>query len=188
MEKGVSKRGQFNQTGSPLTEPFQRMNRNGQFQIGFGMIFSIIIIIAIVGVAIYVITFFLGLSKCSDVGFFYSDLGGEIDKAWKSPSYRDVYSASVPKGIEYVCFGTLNSEADGLKAEEIQEEIDFSIYSSETANVFMYPPSKACDGDLANKKLEHVQIEGFFCIENDGDIKIRLEKEIKDALVRLARA
>jgi len=142
---------------------------------------------AIIGVAIYVITFFLGLSKCSEVGFFYNNLEEEINKAWKSSSYRDVFSSSLPGNIEYVCFGLLDAEAENFKSEEIQQEIDFSIYSSETANVYMYPPSKACDGDLASKRLEHIDIQGFWCVENKEKIEVRFEKGVKDSLVNLTR-
>ena len=65
------------------------MEKRGQIQISFGMIFSIIIIIAIVAVSIYVITIFLDFNKCGKVVLFYEDLEEEIQKAWESPSYRN---------------------------------------------------------------------------------------------------
>ena len=60
------------------------MNKRGQIDISFGMIFSIILIIAVVGVAFYVINNFIELKKCTEIGLFYDDLKKYIDEAWQS--------------------------------------------------------------------------------------------------------
>src|SRR3989344_4093147 len=141
-----------------------KKEKKGQLEISFSMIFSIIVIIAIIGVAIYVIMFFLGVDKCGETGFFYSDLQNEINEAWRSQSYKDNFEVKLPSNIKYICFGALNIDAKDSKSEEIQREIDFSIYASDTANLFLFPSGEACDGDLANNKIENVEIDGFYCL------------------------
>ena len=54
------------------------MKKRGQLQISFGMIFSIILIIAFVALAVYVIMIFLDTGKCANTGLFKNDLQQEI--------------------------------------------------------------------------------------------------------------
>lgn len=160
------------------------MTKRGQIRLSFGVIFSIIIIIAIVGVSFYAISFFLSLSKCNDIGFFYRNLETEIDKAWKSNSYRDTYMGKVPSEVESVCFGDLRSTA----ARDYPEEYELlRRYRVSDFNVFMYPYQEACSGgNLGVYELEHIDIEEFFCVETqEGSISVRLEKESSDALVNV---
>ena len=49
----------------------------GQIQLSFGMIFSIIIIIATIAVAFYVISTFMDTSRCIDVENFYTRVEGQ---------------------------------------------------------------------------------------------------------------
>ena len=81
------------------------MDKKGQIDISFGMIFSIIIIIATVAIGFYVITYFLNLSSCTKVGLFWNSLNEEVDKAWNSDIAQTVYTKDVPSGITHVCFG-----------------------------------------------------------------------------------
>ena len=54
------------------------MRKRGQFQIAFGMIFSIILIVAFIVVAIIAINTFLGVSCSIETGSFINDLDNEI--------------------------------------------------------------------------------------------------------------
>ena len=58
--------------------------KNAQVKISFGMIVSIILIIAFISIAFYVIGKFLGLQKQIQTGQFLDDLQFDIDKIWKS--------------------------------------------------------------------------------------------------------
>ncbi len=155
------------------------MSKRGQFSISFSMIFSIIIIIAIVGVAFYVISGFLSTSKCAEVGLFYDDLKNYIEKAWQSTIHQDTFSSALPSGIESVCFGNI------AQASQEYNEIKKAFINS-NGNVFLYPPQKACDSSLSAIKLEHVQINNFFCknVENNK-IEIKTSKDKFDALVTI---
>ena len=87
--------------------------KRGQFQISFGMLFSIILIIAFVAVAIYVIMFFLKMKKCSEISLFVKDLQEKIDRAWSSEESDFLFTRSLPSGIKKVCFIDL-SKAHGF--------------------------------------------------------------------------
>ena len=150
----------------------------------FSMIFSIIIIIAILAVAFYVIRFFVGVNECGEIGFYYNDLQNEVDKAWKSSSYSGFLEGDLPSGVESICFGTLGSSQ--VKADD-REAHDFLLrYRRHDKNLFLYPSQQGCDSALASYKVEHVDIEGFFCLDRVDKYKVRLVKGSGDALVKVS--
>lgn len=157
----------------------------GQLQISFGMIFSIILIIAFVGVAIYAITTFLSIGKCGQIGLYYNDLQDEVNKAWQSEISRSVFKSSVPGGIEQVCFGNL-TQAVRLDS---REEYSFLVrYTNSKGNLFMFPPNKACDDQLSSTNIEHALTDEFFCVaKQEGEVEVRLIKEEGENEVRFAR-
>ena len=157
--------------------------KKGQLQISFSMLFSIIVIIAILGVSFYVITFFLNLDTCGDVGFFYRDLDLEIEKAWKSQIYSGKFEGDVPSSVDRVCFGDLNSVGS-----DFSEEREFlSKYRRAEKNVFLYPDAKGCDIGMSTYNVEHAEIDGFWCVDAvKGKVTVKLEKDGGDALVKLS--
>ena len=156
------------------------MSKRGQFQISFGMIFSIFIIIAIIAVAGYVIyKVFIPTASCIETGLFHEPLEDHIDKAWQSTIHSSIFKGSLPAGIEQVCFGDIR------QASSQYSEISRDFINS-NGNVFLYPPHKACESSLASKKLEHVKINGFFCIQvKEGEIQIKTSKDQFEALVNI---
>jgi len=160
------------------------MEKRGQIQISFGMIFSIIIIIATVAVGFYVITYFLNLSSCTKIGLFWNSLEKEIDKAWNSDMTQTVFKAEVPSGITYACFGNFSqmplSDADKKMFLELKD------YGSPGRNAYLYPAGKACD--LAFYSLKHAKSDNFFCVPaKSGVVSIKLSKTSFDALVKLSK-
>ena len=159
------------------------MIKKGQFQLSFSMIFSILVIVAILAVSFYVIRFFLSLDACGDIGFYYRGLDDEIEKAWKSQIYSGEYEGSLPSGIEKVCFGNLNYDSAGYS----EEMTYLHSYADENKNVFLYPGAVGCDIQLAEYTIEHVEIEGFWCADvSKGKVSVKLLKESGDALVKLS--
>jgi len=160
------------------------------FGLSFGAIFSIILIIAIVAVAIYVTTYFLGLSACSKVGFFYDDLQSEIDDAWTSGIYRGTFPAEsesfpLPSKIETLCLGNL-TQATAPGFSEIRDDLEDNYFRSGSANIFLHPTNVACDGELFHNTLEHVKIDSFNCVEITNGTKIRIESSETEPLVILS--
>jgi hypothetical protein len=164
------------------------VNRKGQGVLGmpFSVIFSIIIIVAVIAVAVYAIVYFLNLQECTDAGLFYDELQDEVDKAWRSSIYRDVFSGELPSGIEYVCFGYLNQSVSGSGNREMRDELA-DDYGRSRDNVFLYPRSGACSIELASLELDRVEINSFFCVEKkEGEVKVRLSKGSFDSLVEVS--
>ncbi len=149
----------------------------GIFGLPFETIFSIIIIIAIISVATYAIIYFLSWNRCTKVGLFFDSLQDEVNRAWSSSKYINEFDAGLPSSIDEVCFGNLDNS----------ERRFIGYYPVRNANVFLYPPENSCDGKLFSYRLEHVQINDFFCVQvSDEKISIKLEKDITDARVKIA--
>jgi len=170
------------------------MTKRGQtvFGMSFGVIFSIILIIFLLGVAIYAITSFVGISSCSKVGLFYEGLQDEIDKAWTSGIYRGNFPLErnplvLPSGIEKVCFGGLNQAV--LDNGNVQSELKEAYFLVEDREIYMYPPDKACDGELSSNSLEHVSIANFFCVDvEDGNVEpFKLDKRTDASSVNISK-
>jgi len=134
----------------------------GMFGMSFSMIFSIIIIIAIIATAIYAITKFAGLGNCAQIGLFFDDFQDEIDKAWTSGIYSDTFEIDLPAKIEEICFDT-------------------------DSTLSLIPSEKACDGDLSFKTLKHVNVTNNFCKVLEDENTIKLKKGPRDNLVFLTR-
>jgi hypothetical protein len=155
--------------------------RRGQMQISFNFIIAIILIVAAIGVAFYVITVFLSLGECSEMGLFYRDLESAVDKAWQAEITERVFTGVVPGEVEQVCFGDLNE----LPRTGFSEQYQFlKRYGSHGVNVFLYPGGGACDGELARHLVDHVAATGLFCVDVvDGRVSLELEKGSFDSEV-----
>lgn len=148
--------------------------KKGQVELSFGMIFSIIIVIATVAIAIYFIQKFLVSGECASVGIMKDELQNEINKIWASPFGVEAFTAKTGGGIEKICFGDLTKA--GGKYAVVRDTLD--RYSSPGDNFFIYPPEKACKGSFAAAKLSHVYSEEFNCFDvRDGKAEIKLSRE-----------
>jgi len=168
-------------------------DKKGQEVMGmsFGVIFSIIIIIAIIGVAAYAIVHFIGLKKCADTGFFYRDLQDEINRAWTAGTgrYVDAITIAAPSGITHFCFGNLSFTSTLPPFIPQQTELKRLTQFGLEGNAFLYPPNEACDGELFYFNLEHADAgDTFFCIlkDSDGKITATIHKEPSDRLVTVS--
>ncbi len=158
----------------------------GQLEISFGMIFSIILIIAVVAVAFYVIQYFMKLSTCSGIGLFYEGLQEETDTAWAGSSSRTLFHGQVPSSVDYICFGNMSlnpANADRERFEELKR-----AYRLRDSNVFVYPQKKNC-GELSARTLQHARMSEFFCVRADSKniVEISLTKETFDNLVSVGK-
>ncbi len=135
------------------------MKKKGQMKLSFGMIFSIILIIVFISLAVYVIYKLVGIQKNAEIGMFVTDLQEHIDALWNSPKGLQEQDYRLPSKINSVCF-------------------------TETSEVFFKP--RGSGGSFEYTVINHVDIEEEFCIENiNGEIKINLEKKYDEVLVRI---
>jgi hypothetical protein len=165
-------------------------SKKGQLKISFGMIFSIILIIAFLGVAIYAIVQFLSLLQCAETGMFKEDLQNKIDRAWKGGESRATFSKDLPSGLTRVCFIDLNGQAKG-EHSNIFENISRRYGGRDGKNMFFWPMGEACSGQ-ESFQIKHINISKItsrknpYCIEAErGKVTIKIEKGIYDALVNI---
>ena len=167
-------------------------NRRGQgtFDMSFGMIFSILLIIFFVVIAFIAIKSFLDTKNCAQVGIFSDNLQKDIDKAWNSQKSDFEFKATLPSGLEYVCFADLTKSNKG---SEIDKKIytDMSIYEESNANMFLYPREKSCN--MPYYTIKHINLNQTtesrnpYCIAvKDGGINIKVSKDFNEALVKVA--
>ena len=159
------------------------------FGMGFGVIFSIILIIFILVVTGIAIRHFLNLKKCAQIGMFIEDLESDIADARSSGRFADDLSYVLPNSLDYVCFANLSNNPRG---GEIESEIyyDISVYSPNSGNMFFHPRENACNMPYVN--IKHIDIEKItssrnpycFKIEN-GKIIINIEQGFNEGLVNL---
>ena len=162
--------------------------RRGQeiFGMSYGVIFSIILIIAVIATGFLVIRHFLGLSECTQIGSFYNELQVKVDGCWNSGICKDNLKElgnKLPQKIEFVCFGDIDNVGSS-KDNELKNSIKRMNFEPDM-NIFIYPPEKACDGELFEYKLKHAEISGFYCSEPKKLETIKLNKEISDRIVKI---
>ncbi|MEM4271607.1 MAG: hypothetical protein QXD13_00745 [Candidatus Pacearchaeota archaeon] len=160
--------------------------KKGELQLSFGMIFSTIIVIAILGVGFYVITNFISLSRCTNIGLYYNSLKEEVNKAWEADSVQKLLTKDnlpkIPSGIEKICIGNLTQSYSGFV--EVREELA-RFSGGGRNNFFFYPPEKACE--MAANRLEHIKTDRFFCVNvKNGGAPLKLSKSSSDALVTIS--
>lgn len=85
-------------------------NNKAQMQIGFGMIFSVILIVVFIVFAVYGIIKFLEIQRFAQIESFKQDFQNDITDALRSDSISSPKSYSIPKDIKQVCFANNKDE------------------------------------------------------------------------------
>jgi hypothetical protein len=159
--------------------------KRGQLEMSFGMIFSIIIIIAILAVSFYVIQYFTKLSTCTSTGLFYDALQKEVDTAWSASSSKQLFSANVPGSADYTCIGNMSMQPRTEDKARFDEIYKMSRLSD--ANVFFYPQNKGCK-TLNSHRIIHMKTNEFFCIKNEGNtVELLIQKDAFDTSVTVSQ-
>jgi len=163
----------------------------GIFGMGFGMIFSIILIAFFIVVAFIAIKSFLDTQRCAQIGIFKDNFQTEIDKAWNSQKSEFEFKSRLPAKIKYVCFADLSKPITATgTAGNIGREL--GVYQGYIANLFLYPTEPACD--MVYHEIEHLDIDKIispgknpYCIAvDDGNINIQVQKNFNDKLVSIS--
>lgn len=165
----------------------KKRGKKGAIQISFGMLFSIILIVAFIAVAIYVIIIFLDLRGCAETGIFRGDLQDEIDKAWQGDETSVVFDGELSQKIEKVCFVDVSKEEKGENKEYFASLAKYG-YTPKTT-MFFYPLKSICKGQEISE-IQHLDIEKIsetknpYCINNEnGKVSIKVTKGFYDSLV-----
>jgi len=91
------------------------MKKRGQMKLSFGMIFSIILIVAFLAFAVYAIIGFLGLQNSAKIGQFKSGLQDDVNTAWRVTHTLQKVSYDLPSKTNQVCF--VDQELYGYNVE-----------------------------------------------------------------------
>jgi hypothetical protein len=160
--------------------------KKGQVEMSFGMIFSIILIIAVIGIGFYVIRYFMSLSTCTSTGLFYTSLEKEVNQAWGASASKSIFFGTVPGTVKYVCFGNLSAPIVAGNSDKQQALINKYPFSNKE-NVFLYPTgSSSCQPDFGSRIVDHVISPKFFCVQAiDNKIKVAITKGSTDSVVSI---
>ncbi len=145
------------------------MKTRAQMEISFGMIVSVVLIIAFLSVSFYAIGKFLEIQKTIQIGKFTDNLQFDIDKIWKSSQGSQEFSYSLPTRIQKVCLVDFRKPETG-KDSGIYYDLKKSFYGSE--NLIFYPVGSG--GGLDSTILKHIELDKIteiqnpLCFENIG--------------------
>lgn len=161
------------------------MKKRGQFELSFGMIFSILMIISFIGVASYVLYKFVDFGRETNIQLFVYELQESVDKLWGGTEGSQTLIWNIDKSITNICFVDFSRPANNER--EIYQEISRFSDNSDI-NMFLYPTT-VVGGNNAGRVINHINItktteeKNPYCIKNMGEINITIEKSFQEALV-----
>lgn len=153
------------------------MRRRAELSLSFSMILSLIIIAAVIGVGFYMVSYFLSLKNCTELGLYKRDLQLRIDDAWSSEEVSEVFSGTLPSSVDRICIGSLQAGRNSPEYAVLQR------FDDPEANLFYYPlPSGRCE--VTYGSLDHARFTGFTCIDViKNKASVRLVKGSFDSTV-----
>ena len=144
-------------------------NNKAQMQIGFGMIFSVILIVVFIVFAVYGIIKFLDIQKFAQIESFKQDFQNHITDALRSDSISKPMSYSLPKNVRQVCFANNKDENMYFVPSEYEGAL---LKNIDIAKTVTGPGS-------VNRKL---------CIDvQSGKFSVVIKKETNENLVTLTK-
>ena len=155
---------------------------------GFGMIFSLILIAVFIVVAFIAIKAFLDIGCSTSQSSLIKNINKETTRIWKGAG-EDTTKTFKVGGCDFthICF--YDSEGD-VSPETRNFANNFGQYADERGehNLFFYPRSSI---DLPSTVIEHIDMSAFeenpYCFEKvDDKITIRFRKRISEVLVTLS--
>jgi len=153
--------------------------KRGQLDLSFGLIFSVILIVAFLGFAVYAIVNFLGMKDKIEVGKFIADFQEDVNVLWRSMQGMDDFSYSLPLKIKEVCFIDSTKGKKGRNAS-IYEELNMRL--AKDANLIFYPLGSS--KGLFSVNIEHIDLSNMtkmnnpLCFPNkNGKTTLVLEQE-----------
>lgn len=165
----------------------QKRGKKAQFQISFGMIFSIILIVVFIVVAFIAVNAFLGVGCSVETGSFIKDLDSEINRIWKGAGENSMKEFKINGcDFEYVCFYDVESDTNGQYASFAD---DLRIFTGDEGNhnLYFYPRK---DSDVPSTFIDHVNMDlpnNPYCFKKTKNaVNIRLSKSSSEALVRVS--
>ena len=133
----------------------------------FGMIFSIILIIAFLAFAFYAIKNFLGMQQEIQINQFTENFQGDVDRLWKSTAGNKTVEYTLPSKIGNVCF--IIDDFNNLLLYNSKNPAIFTEYNIKNIDIFETVGSRE---SLCKKPVE-------------GKISFKLQKDYNKPLVKI---
>ncbi len=152
----------------------------------FGLIFSIMLIVIFIIVAIVVIRNFLSVGSCTEIGQFYTGLQKNVDNAFYSQESSFNFTVSLPSDVTTICFVNL-SKTFSVNDDNARDLESFR-FQGEKINLFLMPLSAGCD--MPSKLIKHINIEEItrsknpYCVSTKK-YQMKIKKGFYDKLVSL---
>lgn len=170
-------------------------NKKASIEMSFGVLFSIIMIIFIVAIAIYVIVKFIGLGNCGKIASSKDDIQKTVDNVVASDEANSTLSIFLPSGIKQVCFVNPISSARTSASKLSQKEYDeLKRYFKPSNNIYFSPAKEACEmvrgyiKGINVTKIAEKSGENPYCIENvKGKTKLVVKIDFGENLARIER-
>ena len=102
-------------------------SKRGEFNLSFGMIFSIILIIMFLAFGFYGIKALLNMQKQAQLKLFINDFSDNVAELWQSREVNDwEREYTVPANIENICFekGEFNLRINFKEDPSVSEKIE----------------------------------------------------------------
>ncbi len=173
----------------------RRKSRKGAMELSFGMIFSIILIVVFLALAVYAILKILETQRVIKINTSIKDLSDDIDEMHKKSggNYQIERSYGFPDKIEKVCFIDYECQTTSSKGC-VRGRGDYEIYSTlefyygDGENLYFWP-EKSSEG-IDSRRIENINLEETtkvtnpYCIDViDGKIDLILKRVEGSSLV-----
>jgi len=174
-----------------MKEEVFSIKNKAQFQLSFGMIFSIILIIVFIVVAFIAIKAFLGTSCTTESGQIIKDLQRNIDEIWSGAGVENFpFRRSLQEncGVEYYCFYDSSKDVTPRYEDFYTDLKERSDNSGNRHNLYLYPPRNT---KIPSVYLSHITLDNLndnpYCIKiEEGILEIKLNKGLREALVSVS--
>ena len=174
-------------------------NKKASIEMSFGVLFSIIMIIFVVAIAIYVVVKFIGIGNCGKIASSKDDIQKTVDNVVASDEANRTLSIFLPTGIKQVCFVDKPDRTTSIRepASNKLSQNDYNElkrYFNPKYNIYFSPAKEACEmiggyvrGINVTKMVEKSG-ENPYCIENiKGRAKLVVKIGFGENLARIER-
>ena len=165
------------------------MDKKGDIQLSFNMIFSVILIAIFSAVAIYVIWFFVGLNCSIDSASFIDEIQKDINIIHNSDGGIDdvkQYNLKNSCGkVTHICFYDASVDQSGSFKDmynDIKRNVDFE------KNLYFYPRKYSTP---QSSEIKYINLKSLksnpYCIEiKDNKVSIQRKKSESEVLVNVS--
>jgi len=169
---------------------FSGKRKKAQMEMSFGMIFTIILIVAFLGFTFFAITKFLNYRDKLQIAQFGTGLQDNVNTLWRSSEGSQNYEYNLPGKVQAICIWNYHAQPSAGMTE-VKNDIERDYTGEE--NTFFYPHESS--GNLEALTIKNLDVEKTtktenpYCLKNkNGKVSLVIIKEsISDTKVKIQR-